>query len=429
MMEDIKPDVYTKIPRKELLDAVSFARKFSYRSIPVLGNVKMAIHKNGDVSVRATDLETDVVSSIKSDGSHGENPVDLLIDKKKLADTLKSLKGDSVTLEFFNGKEIPAACPGCGTTFFEAPPVEEVLSPSPVHGEPINWNEKTCAKCGYVGKPTEFHPPNIPSTLKVGKFFTLHVDTNVDDYPDAVEFPGNLEQVITTDVGSLKKVVCATKSEYSGFNLNSVHFSSDDGLMVATDSHRMHTANAKVERDVLLEADVLKKIIAGKKDDAIITVSMRPSPVPKNAYITDGNRKITMRLVDGSFPNYNVVLKQEDDDSREIVVNTGVLREGMKQALALTNNTCMGVKMSFNGCIDLGTVVKDDSYSRTSVEIKSGSVEPPVSHNYNARFISDILGLFKDDVDLTLRVPKGTTPLFFNDNAGFEGLVMPTRAL
>jgi len=87
----------------------------------------------------------------------------------------------------------------------------------------------------------------------------------------------------------------------------------------------------------------------------------------------------------------------------------------------------MAVKVSFNGSIDLETAVAGDSYNRASVAIESGGIEPPVSHNYNAKYIVNILSLFKSDDELTLSVPLGTAPLFFNDGAGFEALVMPTR--
>lgn len=483
MMKDRKPDAHTRVSRKELLDEVSFARKFKSGGFAVLENVKLAIREDGDVTVRATDLETDVVSRIQNDVFHGENPIELLIDKKKLAETLKSLGDESVTLEFFAGEDIPNLCPECGTAEFDAPPAEEteeVLTPSPVLTEnsvlpeanvkPANWDEKTCAKCGYVGKSVNFYPPNIQAEFKVGKFFTLHPGLNVDEFPNAGDFPEELEDVVVTTVGALRKVVGATTKKESGFKLSVVSFNAEDGLMVATDGHRLHSVKAGIEQDLPISGDTIEKIIAGKKEDDGLIFSLPPAEpaietdglkkaeliamwekhngekLPtsmtvadikakfetithkqKKAYMRDGNREITMLVPEINFPDYKAVTNFSDD-LQEISVNTGVLREGMKQALALTNTKQMAVKMSFNDCIDLETVVEGDSYNRTSVAIVSGGVEPQVSNNYNARYISDILGLFKDDVDLTLSVPEGSKPLFFNDNAGFEGLVMPTRS-
>jgi len=482
MMEERKPDAHTRVPRQELFDAVSFARKFSCKGIPVLDSVKLTIQDDGDVIVYATDLETGVVSSIEADGVYGENPIELLVDKKKLADTLKSLKDDSVVLEFFAGEEVPNVCPGCGTTEFDAPPVDgtdesvkadAVLTPSPVPGVDVktsSWDEKACAKCGHVGKSNEFYPENAQAELRVGKFFTLRPNLDVDEFPELHEFPEQLETAATTTVSALRKVVVATINNGGDFALSGVNFSKEDGLMVATDNHRMHTVTALVQKDFMLDGKMLKTLMAGKKDDDELTFSFPVAEpivdlgglkkaeliamwekrnseklpnsmtiaeieakfeaitcVPKNVHIVDGNREITMRLMENTFPNYKAVMNRED--LQEIVVKAGVLREGMKQALALTATTEMAVKVSFNGSIDLGTVVEGDSYNRASVEIVSGGIEPPVSHNYNARYISDILSLFKDDVDLTLSVPEEQKPLLFNDNAGFEGLVMPAREL
>lgn len=466
MMEERKPDANTRVPRQELLDAVSFSRKFKSGSLTVLDNVKLTIQGDGDVAIYATDLETGVVSSIESDGGCGENPVDLLIDKKKLADTLKSLKDESVVLEFFAGEEVPDVCPECGAAEFDAPPDEEVLTPSPAPEGAPNWDEKTCSKCGYVGKTKEFYPDNIPAELKVGEFFTLHPVLNVDEFPEFPEFPKDLEDVVITTAGNLRKVVGASTTDNAHFSLDVVVCNKEDGVMVATDGHRLHTVKTDIERDLTLPAGTIKTLIAGKKDDDDLIFSLPPEKtaictdglkkaelvelwekhnneklstnmtvaeiktkletIPcENAYMRTGNMKITMRLPETMFPDYKAVTSPKD--LQEIVVKAGILREGMKQALVLTATTEMAVKVSFNGSIDLETVVEGDSYNRASVKIVSGGIEPPVSHNYNARYISDILGLFKDDVSLTLSVPEKQKPLFFNDNAGFEGLVMPTR--
>jgi len=132
-------------------------------------------------------------------------------------------------------------------------------------------------------------------------------------------------------------------------------------------------------------------------------------------------------LLDGSFPDYQQVVMNKPKSSGTVTVKAGTLQEGMRQALALTTTDYMAVKVSFNGSIDLETEVAGDSYNRASVKIESGGMEPPVSHDYNAQYIVNILSFFKENDELTLTVPQEKTPLFFNDNAGFEALVMPVR--
>ena len=462
---DRKPDAHSTVSRKGLLNAVSFAKKFSDKNITVLDNVMLSM--DGDVvEVRATDLDVEVVTSLDGVGKHA---VELLIDKKKLAETLKSLKDESVSLEYFMGEDVPNVCPECGTADFAVVQEDEVLTPSPVPGEDVDWDEVKCAQCEHTGKLVEFKPPNIPPELKIGEFFSLLPDMDIGEFPSPGEFPENMEPVITTTAGSIRKVVGATTKNDSGFQLAAVKF--DAGLMVATDGHRLHTQKYEGVHTVCLPSNALNKVVAGKKDDDEMEFmqvhATPPLVIPENAkkadlvklwkmhtditlpnsmtiaqmretmtipaqefpnvYMTDGNRKITIRTASDNFPDYHAVTNREEKERKEIVVNVGVLREGMKQALALTNTKYMAVKMSFNGGIDLETVVEGDSYNRTSVAVESGSIDPMIEHNYNAKYISDLLDLFKRDVDLTLDVPEAKTPLFFNDGEGFEGLVMPTR--
>ena len=473
MMEEIR----TTVSRKLLLDAVALAGKFPHNSIPILNCVKVDIEENGNVVVRNTDLEVDIVSRLDGEGT---GPISMVVSKKKLSETLKSLKEADVTLEYILGEKFDNKCPECGSIEYHVPKQaleqeEEngVLTPCPMpETKTLNFDDTVCTQCGYAGKTAEFVVPDIPTELKVGDFFSLSLNPEeVDEFPEAGNRP-ETEQAVITTAGNLRKVLSAAATDFEkAFSLGSVCFNADDALMISTDGHRMHMVGADVTCNMLVPAGVLKKLIAGKKDDAEITLStekqsptlevpeglkkadlielwkshsgetlpasmtvadirekmVRKPAEPKFAYMFDGTREITIRLLDGTFPDYKAVMNKPES-SGTFNVKVGTLQEGMKQALALTTTDYMAVKVSFNGCIDLETEVAGDSYNRASVKIESGGIEPPVSHNYNARYIVNILSLFKGTDELVLTVPPGTTPLFFNDNAGFEALVMPTRA-
>lgn len=470
-----------EVNRKEFLDAVMAAQKFSptKSSLAVLRYLELDFGES--VKISATDLDTYITTTVE--GISEEEKGKVYFTGKQLADALKTIRGETVTLEIANGDPEPNACPKCGSEKFDMPePVaeEEGGEESDTEKPDMQWNQTFCCGCGYIGKDTEFYHDRDPKLLNIGEFFSLANTALDDEFPTIPETPENTTLAFRTTVEKLSKVMPAATREESSFKLNGVYF--DDNHMVATDGHRMHWVDATVYEDAMLDVGFLKKLTCGKSPDTELSFRMgtkviEPEPVdgkifndlkkadlleiwtengyeeeaPKTVptikkrlvellnekkptvqvqknqvYLEFGNTKIVHRPLEANFPDYKVFISSVPE--KTVTVESNLLLEAMEQSLAIANERYRAVKITFNGCLDMESFNPDvGEFKRVKVPVVSGAIDPEFTAGFNPQFIMEVMKLAEKKEEVRFCIPEdGGKPIYIQAEK-FNALVMAMR--
>jgi len=468
----------TTVKRKDLLDTVKTAARFAdkHANMAILNQVELRFEKTGTIRVRSTDLESEYVHEMLGGMVVEETEaVTLYLDKKKLQESIKNLDTEDVTLEAIGGIPAPVAtCPSCGSEDFnEVRPEDQ--EPLAELENPLDYDELQCQACGKVEKTESFKHDGTPSVLKVGDYFEIVSHYDEDECPQMIEKPEGATHLLNATVEQIRRVLPAVTEEDSGFKLNGVKF--EDEILVATDGHRLHTVKTgqTVSNPFFLSGTFLSKVVATLKNDAEISFSMdlTTNPAPnvtglkkpellelylkmsgetlpdtskvseikaaisglntgttagEHVFLESTGFKVSARKMESVFPDYKAILKYKEGQDVSCTVKSNVMKEALRQSMALTSVNDNPLRMSFNGSIDMEADTQDgDRFARASVPIESGGVEPPMTFGFNARYILQIMDFFKDE-ELDITVLSSEKPMFIgHEESGFEALVMPLR--
>jgi len=465
-----------EVNRKEFLDAVKAAQKFSptKSNLAVLRYLELDFGKS--VKISATNLDTYITTTVEG---NGEEKGKVYFTGKQLADALKTIRGETVTLEIANGDPEPNSCPKCGSEKFDMP--EPVAEEEGVEKPEMQWNQVFCEKCGYIGKDKEFYHDRDPKLLNIGEFFSLANTPLDDEFPTLPETPENTTLAFRTTVEKISKVLPAATREESGFKLNGVYF--DDNRMVATDGHRMHWVDATVYENAMLDVGFLKKLTCGKKPDTELhfhmeTKVVEPTPVDENifsglkkadllemwtengyeeeapktvptikkrlvelmnenqkptaqvqknhVYLEFGNTKIIHRPLEANFPDYKVFISSVPE--KTVTVESNLLLEAMEQSLAIANERYRAVKITFNGCLDMESFNPDvGEFKRVKVPVVSGAIDPEFTAGFNPQFIMEVMKLAEKKEEVRFCIPDDSGKPIYIQAEKFNALVMAMR--
>ncbi|MCA1960670.1 MAG: DNA polymerase III subunit beta [Desulfomonile sp.] len=251
-----------------------------------------------------------------------------------------------------------------------------------------------------------------------------------DDYPvwSALEHVQRTSVPAAKLANMIEKTLFAASTDDSRYNFNSVLFDQvdDKTVMVATDGHRL----AKIEDEVGLHLDtrvlVPKKSLTDVKrvlDDVKDEVSLGFEP--KNMVVSAKNVTMTVRLVDGDYPDYNKVIPT----IAEMIVKAdrGRLIQTIKRVAVLTSERNKGIFVTFSpGKLEMTATHPDLGTAKDSVEVEYDGNEFEVI--FNAGYFLESLGAIDSDaVVLEYRSTGGPLIVFPEPRANYFNLVMPMR--
>jgi len=221
---------------------------------------------------------------------------------------------------------------------------------------------------------------------------------------------------------SVLRLLPATSREEDGFTLRLINFDHEHGEAVATDGHRLHLTKAEVAGKTWgLPAFAAKTMAScvGKDADLSFTVGER------NAVAKIGDAMFCIRTTDTRFPDYRAVV---DTPKHTVTVKKSDAKPAMKQAAILTDKTYGGIKVSFNGQIDIEVINPDQgTYQKNEAIPCEGKVDPAVEVGMRLKYMADIIATApKDDTEIEIGVTDETCPVHFQ-HEDFHGLVMPMR--
>jgi len=363
------------IPRQELLDTVNKVKPVvaAKTALPILSHILM---ETGESSVRlaATDLKVSIESTADCTVN---KPGSMTVSSQRLASMLAELPDLDVTLNLADNNVIELTCGKISTRLFSMSP---------------------------------------------------------DEFPPIRNFEG-IEPLVFKQ-STLKKLfskssfaICTDQARY---NLTGLLFeiAQQRLTVVATDGRRMSLAT---DDEGVPEGAELKVIIPSKMihelerllgDDEEVQVFIDES----QAAFVFGHLRMVSALIEGSFPNYEMVVPKKHD--KEAIVSTSSLTEAMRRTRTMTNEKFNSVRFNLSESMLKLKVVTPEvgEYEEELVVDYSGE---NVEIAFNPDFVLDVLRRM-DGEKVCLVLKDGMSPGVIKPYTeapvdAFVNVVMPIR--
>jgi DNA polymerase-3 subunit beta len=350
-------------------------------TMPILASVLLEALEGDKLRVSAFDLEIGVQTlhpaEIRKTGS-------VALKHKELYDIVRSLPEQNLTLKREQNNRVKITC--------------------------------GAAEFNIVGQPAEDYPP-FPRAEKV---------------PMVKIEPTALSEMI-------EKTQFAISADETRHNLNGVYFeASDDKIlrMVATDGHRLAMVQRQLVDLFLLKRGVivprkglleLRRLLDEEGGDAELGFT-ETSGVFRRGEVT-----MVMRLIDGTFPDYQQVIPKEAD--RTVTVDRLRLLDTLKRmSLLSSDRSTNAVKLEMSqDSMRVTSQNPDLGDAKEEISVTYGG--QPMSIGFNARYLMDVLQVTDADqvnVELCDELSPGVlkpTPAAGDAQGGarYTAVIMPMR--
>lgn len=367
------------VDRPQFLKALSHAQGIVERRTvtPILANVLLKA-QNGKLTITATDLDLTIIESLDATT---ETEGEITLPAQLLYDIIRKIpEGSSIDLS-------------------EKPDSSQVI-----------------IKAGR----SRFTLPSLPAE----EFTPL----KTSDMPNAFSLPASSLSFL------LQTTKFAVSTEEARYYLNGIFFHTkrEDGNMmlrtVATDGHRLAKADypmpggASGMPEVIIPRKTineLSKLLDDQGGDVKVSLS--------HTQITFvfGSVLLASRLIDGSFPDYESVIP--NDNTSKLIINTQVFAEAVDRVATISQEKSRGVKLS----IETGklTISATSNNQGSGTEELEASYEgPTLEIGFNARYILDICQQVESE-NLILFLKNESTPTILQGEKEDASLyvLMPMR--
>lgn len=342
-------------------------------TMPILANTLIRSKGKDQISVSATDLEIGLTANYEADV---QETGAITLGAKALYDIVRSLPEDEVRLKQTANQ----------------------------------WVEISCGKVKYrvVGMAADSFPA-LPEFEEV-PFFSID--------------PKTFREMI-------EKTLYAVSLDETRYNLTGVFcepVANGPGLrMVATDGHRLSLIERETSQAPSMKEGVIiprKGLVELRKlldDDAESQLGfIENSAVFESAGIT-----LTMRLVDGRFPDYQQVIPSAS--SRAVQVDRQKLNNALKRTSLLSPDKAQGVRLDLSEkVLALSATNPDLGEAREEIEVDYEG--DPLRIGFNFRYLMDVLtALNEETVQLELTDELSPGVVTGSEGKGYKAVIMPMR--
>ncbi len=323
---------------KDIASAVGAASKVVnvHTTVPILSNVLLTA-ADGKIAVRATDLELTLEHAFPAEVGEGGA---VTVPAKLFSSYLANL----------------------------APGMLELT------GTPTRASVK-CERSNYDfnALPPDEYPP-LPSASKSAQFTVT--GKRLRDGINSTIFAASNEE-------ARGAVLMGTLIEIEGRNLT----------MVATDGYRLAKWQTTMDEGIsgserfIVPSRALAEVARNLGGGEAIAVSALGAQNNQLAF-SSGDVAITVRLVDGQYPNYGQVIPAKFD--RQIVVNTQALIASLKRAELVAGDRASMVKIAISNQTLIVTASSDIS-GNAYEELEVEQTGEDLTIAFNARYLLDVL--------------------------------------
>lgn len=365
------------IEREELMQGLYLTQGIVERrtTIPILAHVLLETNDDG-VTIAATDQEVGV---------------------RRACDAKVKKKG-AVTTGARKLYEIVRECPEGALT---------------LRSLENNWIGISSGKSKFkiVGlDPREF--PAMPTAVQ-------------DKKSKAISVPGALLQEM------IQRTIFAVSTDETRLNLSGVSIERPETgklRMIATDGHRLSMITRAVEG-----VGAGSGVIIPRKGVAEISKVLESSQDTVNltldggvAHAAQGKVELSMRLVEGDFPDYNQVVPQKSE--RRLSVKADELLAALRRVSVVSSERTRGVRLDMeNGRLEVSSINPDlgEASEELSVEYDS----QPFKIGFNAKYIIDALSGLPAGTQLEIGFNDEVSPgvIRCEGDSDYLYVVMPMR--
>ncbi len=218
--------------------------------------------------------------------------------------------------------------------------------------------------------------------------------------------------------GLFAPVSFAISTEETRYYLNGVFFKGGKSEAVATDGHRLG-------RHIGPELPAFEGIIVPRKTVGLLPKGeVHVSVSQQKIRIVSDDVRITSKLIDGTFPDYERVIPKSNE--RVVTVDRDALMKASDRVSTVSSERGRAVKFSIApGSIALAVAAGEAS---ANDEVEAEYSGEPMDIGFNAAYVRDILNVLPSG-PVKLALQDGGTPGLITSD-GFEGLTlvcMPMR--
>ncbi len=282
----------------------------------------------------------------------------------------------------------------------------------------------------------ENHWANLSSGSVSARIVGTHADEfpNILDTSDVELFPIDPSRLLDM----VDKTIFSISTDDSRANLTGAYFKvtdEDNLLMVSTDGHRLSKIETHPE-DFDTDADIpealtdgiiiprkglseLKRTIDAKNEELSFGL------IENNIVFHSGPMSLSVRLIDGTFPDFTQVLPKESD--HRAMVEKGVLQQALKFVSLFASSKTNNVRLTLgDGELELYASDPDRGEAKKSVPCEYDG--QPVKAGFNFRYLKDVLSAIDGDA-VSIEIIDTLSPTLVRDPDRDEMLfvVMPMR--
>ncbi|MDZ4786520.1 MAG: DNA polymerase III subunit beta [bacterium] len=366
------------IGKNELTKALSFVQTIVQKktTMPILANALMSI--DGEfLTISATDLE--ITATAKAKGKVTK-PGSTTVNAKILYDVVKELPDGDVSLKVTEGERLEVVC---------------------------------------------------------GKSKTRIIGASAEEYPglpgQAISCKSRIPSKQLSEM--IAKTIYSVSMDETRFNLNGVNFEivevDNQKLfrMVATDGHRLamitrpasslsFSGTVLVPRKGLLE---IRKLIDENNPEEI------GIGLEEGFLVIEGDSiKLSMRLIDGEFPDYRQVVPKQK--GTKAVFNSVDLAMALRRVSLMVTDKAKGSRLDFSdGLLRISS--SSPELGDASEEIQVDYKGPPLSVGFNAKYVLDTLTAVDEAKRFTIELhgELGPGKLYPESDESCVAIVMPMR--
>jgi DNA polymerase III subunit beta len=375
------------IERAALQSSLSLVQGIVERrnTVPILGHV--LLEPNGaNLRLAATDLEvgirTEIPCRVEKKGS-------FTLNARKLFEIVREAEGGEVAFKSLDN----------------------------------DWVELKCGRAKF--KMMGLDPRSFPA---------MPAQAQAKPQGDAARKPvkGDLELPTGVLAQMIDKTIFAVSPDEARYNLGGVLVeaaSKNVARMVATDGHRLSmiereaagfemAGNAIIPRKGLAE---LRKLLDQEGDERVQLMLDG-----QLAWLKRGATEVSMRLVEGEFPDYRGVIPKQSKYS--VPVGRDALLNAIKRAAIFSNERYHGVKLGLAaGTLTVSSTSPEMGEASETIDVDFSGEE--FSIGFNAAYLIQALGVMPAESDASLGLSDEVSPGVITSAADsqFTYVVMPMR--
>ena len=277
---------------------------------------------------------------------------------------------------------------------------------------------------------------NFYLTLRCARAEFSLAGTAPEEYPDRpVVSPGRMALVQGAVLGDMiARTMYAASVDETRYNLNGVFLERltdrDSIRMVATDGHRLACVDRELggafeglSTGVIIPRKALAEIkrLVDEEDTDEVEIGFEGN----HGLVRKGSVTLTMRLIEGEFPNYRQVIPEQTN--HHLVVPTELLGHALRRVALLSAERGRAVKFDLSeGSLALSANNPDLGEAREEIDVDYAG--ETLSIAFNARYLMDALSaLATKEARMGFQDSLSPAQLVPSDDPDALAVVMPMR--